>query len=72
MSEALAYYDDLDLRCDRVRECNTSHGASRRNVVAKQIIDCLDFGGCIEYGQGFFLRFSEYGEAECRAEEQED
>ena len=70
LDEAVAFYDELDLRYDRVRECNTSHGAGRHNAMSKQIIDCRDFGGYIEYGQ--VLRFDEYGETEYRAEEEED
>lgn len=68
LNDAIAYYDDLDLRYDRIREYNTSHGASRHNVIAKQIIYCRDLGGYIEYEQ--VLRFSEYGETERRAEEE--
>ena len=68
LDEAAACYDELDLRCDWVREYNTSHGASRHNVMAKQIIDCWAIGGHIECEQ--VLRFDEYGEAEYRAEEE--
>lgn len=67
LDEAVAYYGDLDLRYDWVREYNASHGVSLHNVMAKQIIECIDCGGYIEYGQ--VLRFDEYGEAEYRAEE---
>lgn len=67
LNEAIAFYDDIDLRCDWIRERNTSRGASRNNVVAKQIIDCLDFESRIEYEQ--VLQFAEYGETEYRAEE---
>lgn len=71
LDEAVAYYNDIDLRYDWIREYNTSHGTSRHNVMAKQIIDCIDFDvdGNFEYGQ--ILRFDEYGEAEYRAEEEE-
>lgn len=69
--EAIAFYDDIDLRYNWVREYNTSHGASRDGVMAKQIIDCMvSNGGHVnEYGQ--VLQFDEYGETEYRAEEEE-
>ena len=69
LDEAIAFYDDIDLRYDWVREYNTSHGASRHNVMAKQIIDCIDLNGSIEYVQ--VLQFDDYGETEYRAEEEE-
>ena len=69
LDEAITFYDDIDLRCDWVREYNTSHGASRHNVMAKQIIDCIDLNGSIEYVQ--VLQFDDYGETEYRAEEEE-
>lgn len=69
LDEAAAYYDDLDLRYDWIREYNASHGVSRNNVMAKQIISCIDLGGFIEYGQ--VLKFDEYGEAEYRMEEED-
>lgn len=71
LDEAFAFYYDIDLRRDWIREYNTSHGNSRHNIMAKQIIDCidLDVDGNIEYGQ--ILRFSEYGEAEYRMEEED-
>ena len=69
LDEAIAFYNDIDLRYDWVREYNTSHGNSRHNVVAKQILDCIDFDGdIVEYGQ--VLQFDEYGEAEYRMEEE--
>ena len=69
LNEAIAYYDDLDLRYDWVREYNTSNGNSRHNIMAKQIIECIDWGGYIEYGQ--ILQFDEYGEAEYRMEQED-
>lgn len=70
LDEALAFYNDIDLRRGWILEYNTSHGNSRHNVVAKQIIDCIDFDcDIVEYGQ--ILRFDEYGEAEYRAEEED-
>lgn len=70
LDEALALYNDIDLRRGWILEYNTSHGNSRHNVVAKQIIDCIDFDGdIVEYGQ--ILRFDEYGEAEFLAEEED-
>lgn len=71
LDEALAFYNDIDLRRDWIREYNTSNGNSRHNVMAKQIIDCIDFDvdGNIEYGH--ILRFDEYCEAEYRAEEED-
>ena len=67
LDEAIAYYNDIDLRLDWIREYNTSHGNSRHNVVAKQILDCIEFDGdIVEYGH--ILQFDEYGEAEYRAE----
>lgn len=63
LDEAVAFYDDIDLRCDWIREYNTSHGNSHHNVIAKQIIDCIELDGdIVEYGQ--ILRFNEYGEAD--------
>lgn len=61
LDEAVAFYDDIDLRCDWISEYNASHGNSRHKIMAKQIIDCIDFvDGVIEYGQ--ILQFDEYGE----------
>ena len=71
LDEAISYYNDIDLRYDWILEYNTSHGNSRHNIMAKQIIDCIDFDGdIIEYGH--ILKFSEDGETEYRAEEEED
>lgn len=65
LDEAVAFYDEINLRYDWIREYNTSHGVSRHNVMAKQIIVCsID-----EYVD--VLRFDEYGEAEYRAEEED-
>lgn len=69
LNEALAFYDGIDLRGDWVREHSTSIGTSRHNVIAKRIGDCWAVGGRIEWEQ--VLRFSEYGEAEYRAEEED-
>ena len=71
LDKAIAFYDEIDLRFDWMREYNASHGASRHNVMAKQIIDCidLDVDGNVEYGQ--ILRFDEYGESEHRMEEED-
>lgn len=68
LDKAIAFYDEIDLRYDWIREYNVSHGNSRHNVIAKQIIDRIDFDGdIIEYGQ--VLRFAEYGEVDYRMEE---
>ena len=70
LDEAIAFYNDIDLRRDWIREYNTSHGNSRHNVVAKQILDCIEFSGdIVEYGQ--ILQFDEYGEAEYRMEQED-
>lgn len=70
LDEAIAYYNDIDLRCYWVREYKTSHGISRHNVMAKQIIDCIYLDGDIEYGQ--VLRFNRYGEVDYRMEREYD
>ena len=70
LDEATAFYNDIDLRYKWVREYNTSHGNSRHNVMAKQILDCIEYDGdIVEYGQ--ILQFDEYGEAEYRMEEED-
>lgn len=70
LDEAIAFYNDIDLRRDWIREYNTSHGNSRHNAVAKQILDCIDFDGdIVEYGQ--ILQFDEYGEAEYYTEQED-
>ena len=69
LNEAVDFYGGIDLRFDWIREYNASHGNSRHNIMAKQIIDCIDFDGDIEYGQ--ILKFDEYGEAEYRSEEED-
>lgn len=67
LDKAIAFYDEIDLRYDWIREYNASNGVNRHNVMAKQIIDCVDLvDRIIEYGQ--VLQFDEYGEAEYRAE----
>ena len=67
LDEAIAFYNDIDLRCDWIREYNASHGVNRHNIMAKQLIDCIEFDGdIVEYGQ--ILQFDEYGENEYRAE----
>ena len=70
LDEAIAYYNDIDLRYDWIREYNTSHGVIRHKIMAKQIIDCIEYDGdIVEYGQ--ILQFDEYGEAEYRMEEED-
>lgn len=70
LDEAVAFYDYIDLRFDWIREYNASNAVSRHKIMAKQIIDCIDFDGeIVEYGQ--ILRFDEYGEAEYRMEEED-
>lgn len=70
LNEAVAFYEEIDLRFDWIREYNASHGNSRHNIMAKQIIDCIDFDGdIIEYGQ--ILRFKRYGEVDYRMEEED-
>lgn len=70
LDEAIAFYNDIDLRYDWIREYNTSNGNSRHNVMAKQILDCIEYDGdIVEYGQ--ILQFDEYGEAEYRAEQED-
>lgn len=61
LDEAVAFYDEIDLRLDWIREYNASNGNSRHNIMAKQIIDCIDFDGdIVEYGH--ILQFDEYGD----------
>lgn len=72
LDEAVDFYEEIDLRYDWVREYNTSHGNSRHNVMAKQIIDCIidSCGNIDEYGQ--ILQFNRYGEVDYWLEEEED
>ena len=70
LDEAIAYYNDIDLRYDWIREYNTSRSNSRHKVMAKQILDCIEFDGdIVEYGH--ILQFDEYGEAEYRSEQED-
>lgn len=70
LDEALALYNDIDIRRCWILEYNTSHGVSRHNVVTKQIIACMDFyGDIVEYGR--ILRFDKYGETDYWMEEED-
>lgn len=71
LNEAIAFYNDIDLRRDWIREYNTSNGNSHHNIMAKQIIDCidLDVDGNIEYGQ--ILQYDAYGEADHRSKQED-
>ena len=70
LDEAIAFYNDIDLRYDWIREYNTSHGVNRHNIMAKQILDCIESDGdIVEYGQ--ILQFSEYGDVDYWMEEED-
>ena len=67
LNDAIAFYDDIDLRYDWVREYNTSRHMSRDRIYAKTLSSNIDHGNWIDHEQ--VLQYDTYGIAEYRMEE---